>query len=132
MSRLSLDEPIPQFLRSRGSRNYRDYELAGMTVTYFEGEPVSPEQPAVTPETYPASWDLPVEHFANQTNLDFTQRRGSGGNWNERGPEVAARVALEHLSEELSASCFCPDCGGTIYETTWYAACDTCEWRSEF
>ena len=49
--------PTPKWGARQSMSPYRNYEQAGMSVTYHEGEPVSPEQPAVAWDTYPASWD---------------------------------------------------------------------------
>lgn len=127
--------PVEQFMRSRGTHTYRDYEQAGMTITYHDGEPVTKEEPAVAWNGYPASWDRPVENFVDQSLLDFRTRRGSGGNWADRMDEVRAQqelVTMHHSSDYYDFTVWCPECGGTILEGTNTVFCDTCEYTTEF
>lgn len=126
--------PVEQFMRARGTSTYRDYEQAGMTVTYHDGEPVTAEEPAVAWDAYPAHWDAPVEHFTTTYTLTFRDRRGSGGNWADRKDEVqllADIVRYYHSDDFYSDSCFCPECGGTVLEGTYSAVCDTCDWSRQ-
>jgi hypothetical protein len=112
-----------------GLTTYRDYEQAAMAVTYFEGEPVMTEEPAIEWDAYPASWDEPVLHFSNTTYLDFTTRRGSGGNFPDRQAKLEyMQLRADWEADVASESCYCPLCGGELLDMNEYTRCDTCEY----
>lgn len=110
---------------------YRDYELAAMVTTYHEGEPVVPEQPVVSVGSFPAAWDIPIGEGFNQTYLDFTKLRGSGGNYPDRRDAIEALTGeVQEDVSNLSISVWCPVCGGTLLESYDFVVCDVCEYTN--
>ena len=83
--------------RPGSTANYRDDEQAAGRITYHEGEPVVPEQPAVAHDAYPSSWDVPVESTLSATPLEKPRLDRAGMRaemWERVDAEVAAWQAL--------------------------------------
>lgn len=124
-----MEAPDNEWGTPNNHTTYRDYEQAAMVTTYHEGEPVVPEQPVVSVGSFPATWDIPIGEGFNQTYLDFTKLRGSGGNYPDRR-DALIEMRCSPDGGFVSDSCWCPKCGGTLLESYDFVVCDVCEYTN--
>lgn len=87
------DHEVDGFHHKAAPRNYHDHENAARQVAWVDGEAYQMEQPVVTVDEYPSSWDKPIA-VTESGRLDTheVERRTAGGNYESRKDEIRRRM----------------------------------------